>query len=111
LKYGFRSNLPVRELQIQRHAMRKHSSERKIGRPDSRKHGASRKRNEAARLHFRGALGARFAGFDPPLCRYPSRSNTAPTIKGNATVASSKTSANRPPSSSGTNFPHDTASV
>ena len=46
-----------------------------------------------------------------PPCVYPSRSKTAPTINGNATVASSKTSANRPPSSNGTNFPHETASV
>src|SRR5207237_7920928 len=43
--------------------------------------------------------------------KWPRRSSTAPTIKGSATVASSKTSAKRPPSSSGTNFPHETASV
>src|SRR5229473_7861635 len=43
--------------------------------------------------------------------KYPMRSSTARTINGSATVASSNTSANRPPSSGGTNFPHETASV
>src|SRR6476660_8320526 len=43
--------------------------------------------------------------------KYPIRCKTAPTTKGSATVASSNTSANFPPSSGGTNFPHDTASV
>src|SRR2546429_2629271 len=43
--------------------------------------------------------------------KWPRRCNTAPAISGSATVASSKTSANWPPSSLGTNFPHDTASV
>ena len=52
----------------------------------------------------------RVAALAPP-CVYPKRSKTAPTINGNATVASSRTSANRPPSSNGTNFPQDTASV
>src|SRR5216683_1709786 len=45
------------------------------------------------------------------LLKYPTRSSTALTIKGSATVASSKTSANRPPSSGGTNLPQETASV
>src|SRR5713101_5527059 len=39
------------------------------------------------------------------------RSSTAPAINGSATVASSNTSAKRPPSSGGTNLPHETASV
>jgi len=39
-----------------------------------------------------------------------SLSKTAFTIKGQATVASSKTSVQRPPSSRGTNFPHETPS-
>src|SRR5882762_8371344 len=43
--------------------------------------------------------------------KYPMRSSTARTISGSATVASSNTSANRPPSSGGTNLPHETASV
>src|SRR5437588_2955882 len=43
--------------------------------------------------------------------KYPMRSSTALAIKGNATVASSNTSAKRPPSSGGTNFPQETASV
>jgi hypothetical protein len=43
--------------------------------------------------------------------KYPIRSSTALTISGSATVASSKTSAKRPPSSGGTNFPQETASV
>ena len=37
--------------------------------------------------------------------------NTAPAISGSPTVASSSTSANRPPSSGGTNLPHDTDSL
>src|SRR5713101_3693055 len=45
------------------------------------------------------------------LLKYPMRSSTALTINGSATVASSKTSANRPPSSGGTNLPQETASV
>src|SRR6266478_4657959 len=43
--------------------------------------------------------------------KYPRRSSNAPATKGSATVASSKTSANRPPSSGGTNLPQETASV
>src|SRR5439155_27038181 len=43
--------------------------------------------------------------------KYPMRSSTALAIKGSATVASSNTSAKRPPSSGGTNFPQETASV
>src|SRR5439155_2843794 len=43
--------------------------------------------------------------------KYPMRSSTALAIRGNATVASSNTSAKRPPSSGGTNFPQETASV
>src|SRR5215472_8854283 len=39
------------------------------------------------------------------------RSSTAPAINGNPTVASSSTSANRPPSSIGTNLPQETASL
>src|SRR5579863_889761 len=35
-----------------------------------------------------------------------SRSNTAATIKGSPTVASTNTSPNLPPSAGGTNFPH-----
>src|SRR6266436_8772782 len=56
-----------------------------------------------------GAPFDRFALFF--FLKYPTRSSTARTINGSATVASSKTSANRPPSSGGTNFPHETASV
>src|SRR5206468_11650994 len=40
-----------------------------------------------------------------------SRSNTAATISGRPTVASTKTSANLPPSSGGTNLPHEIASL
>src|SRR5260370_3283523 len=80
--------------------------------------------------HDRHALFARlaFGIFSPPnqllrigapfdrltlffFLKYPTRSSTALTIKGSATVASSKTSANRPPSSGGTNLPQETASV
>src|SRR6266566_3555564 len=43
--------------------------------------------------------------------KYPMRSSTARTINGSATVASSKTSANFPPSSGGTNLPQETASM
>ena len=39
------------------------------------------------------------------------RSNTAATISGKPTVASTNTSPKRPPSAGGTNFPHDTASL
>ena len=39
------------------------------------------------------------------------RSNTAATISGNPTVASTKTSPNLPPSAGGTNFPQDIASL
>src|SRR5258708_14647751 len=39
------------------------------------------------------------------------RSNTAATISGSPTVASTKTSPNFPPSAGGTNFPHETASL
>src|SRR5215469_18044039 len=40
-----------------------------------------------------------------------SRSNTAATIIGNPTVASTNTSPNLPPSDGGTNLPHDIASL
>ena len=40
-----------------------------------------------------------------------SLSSTAPAMSGKPTVASSSTSAKRPPSSGGTNLPHETASL
>jgi hypothetical protein len=107
---GFRSDGKEQESLQQRHAREKRQAATTDKR-NARKKYAAPMRDPTASNHFRFEPGLLFADFAAPPYRYPSRSKTAPTINGNATVASSSTSANRPPSSSGTNFPHETASV
>src|SRR6266404_6202983 len=62
-------------------------------------------------LHDALPISAAALKFYVSCLKYPMRSSTALTINGSATVASSKTSAKRPPSSGGTNLPQETASV
>src|SRR5262249_15052069 len=61
-------------------------------------------------FYFLTATFSRFAlPFSPFF--FPNLSNTAATISGNPTVASTNTSPKRPPSAGGTNLPHEIASL